>query len=86
MEDMKITELRSLAKRLGMGGYSKLRKDDLVGFIINDLSSRVPRRPPGPTQRRPFPTPRPPVPTPRSQEFKFYQLKPKRVTNAEPQT
>ena len=70
-----------------MKGYSKLRKDDLVYFIVSNLNSRVPRRPPAPAPKPP--TPKPPTlkpPTPRPPEFKPYQLKPKRGKNAGPQT
>ena len=53
MNDMKVTDLRSLAASLGMRGYSRLRKDDLIDFIKNNLSSRPPPRPaPRPTQLR----------------------------------
>ena len=62
---MKVTDLRSLARQLGMRGYSKLRKDDLIDFINNNLSSRPPPRPAprltGPHEWRPPPrsAPRP---------------------------
>ena len=79
---MNITELRSLAKQLRMKGYSNLRKDDLVYFIVSNLSMRVPQRPPAPAPKPP--TPKPPIPRP--PEFKPYQLKPKRGTNTGPQT
>ena len=75
MENMKVTELRSSAKQLGMKGYSKLRKDDLVYFIVSNLSLRVPQRPPAPAPKPP--TLRPP-------EFKPYQLKSKTGKNAVP--
>ena len=56
---MKVTDLRSLARQLGMRGYSKLRKDDLIDFINNNLSSRPPPRPAprptGPHEWRPPP-------------------------------
>ena len=50
MENMKVTELRSLAKQLGMRGYYRLKKVDLIGFIINNLSlSVLPRQTSKPT-------------------------------------
>ena len=50
---MKVTDLRSLARQLGMRGHSRLRKDDLIDFIKDNLSSRPPPRPaPRPTQPR----------------------------------
>ena len=42
---MKVTDLRSLARQLGMRGYSRLRKDDLIDLIEDNISSRPPPRP-----------------------------------------
>ena len=53
MNEIKVTDLRSLARQLGMRGYSRLRKDDLIDFIKDNLSSRPPPRPAArPTQPR----------------------------------
>ena len=57
MNEMKVTDLRSLGRQLGMRGYSRLRKDDLIDFIKDNLSSRPRPRPasrpaPRPTQPR----------------------------------
>ena len=47
MNDIKVSDLKSLARQLGMRGYSRLRKDDLIDFINDNLRSR-PRPRPGP--------------------------------------
>ena len=68
MNEMKVTDLRSLARQLGMRGYSRLRKDDLMDFIKDNLSSRPPPRPaPRPPPR---PTPRPTQPRQPSVRFR----------------
>ena len=55
MERLNLLTLRSLAKSLGMRGYSKLRKFQLIDFIKDDLSSRpsppIPPRPLRPTPK-----------------------------------
>ena len=67
---MKVVELKALAKGRGLRGYSKLKKDELITFLQNNL--------------RPTPAPRPkPMPSvrlrqPDSQNPRPYQLKPKR--------
>ena len=46
MERLKVTELKALSKSLGLRGYSRLNKDDLVKLIMDHLISRprpVPR-------------------------------------------
>ena len=40
MERMIVKELISLAKHFGMRGYSRLRKNYLINFKIDDLRSR----------------------------------------------
>ena len=45
MDNMKVTDLRSLARQLGMRGYSRLRKNDLIDFIKGNLRLRPPPRP-----------------------------------------
>ena len=42
---MKVSELKSPARQLGMRGYSRLRKDDLIDFIKDNIRSRTPPRP-----------------------------------------
>ena len=42
MDNMKLANLKALAKRIGMRGYSRLRKSDLIDFIRNNLLSRMP--------------------------------------------
>ena len=61
---MKVTDLRSLARQLEMRGYSRLRKDDLIDFIKDNLSSRPPPRP------APRPAPRPTQPRHPSVRFR----------------
>ena len=55
MESLNLKSLRSIAKRLGLRGYSRLRKDNLIDFIKDNLSSSSPPKPvPRPTlQTRP---------------------------------
>ena len=78
MERLKVKELRALSKSLGLKGYSKLHKSDLVKLVMDHLNSRPkpvpkPRPPKPPIQQRP---PIPPRPPPRPQmDFKPYQLK-----------
>ena len=71
MERLKVVELKALCKGLGLRGYSRLRKVELIRSIMDHLSSRprpIPRarrvRPPKPTRPPPPPPPRP-VPPPR---------------------
>ena len=60
---LKVKELKPLSKSLGLRGYSRLNKSDLIKLIMDYLNSR-----PRPTPRphpRPCPTPHPtPQPTP----------------------
>ena len=73
MERLKVVDLKALSKSLGLRGYSRLRKAELVKLIMDHLSSR-PRLIPRPHQvikplegiirhRPPKPT-RPPPPAP----------------------
>ena len=40
MERLKVVDLKALFKSLGLRGYSRLRKADLVKLIMGHLSSR----------------------------------------------
>ena len=42
---MKVTDLRFLARQLGIRCYSRLRKDNLIDFIKDNLRSRAAPRP-----------------------------------------
>ena len=46
MERLKVTELKALSKSLGLKGYLRLNKADLVRLIMDHLNSR-----PGPVPR-----------------------------------
>ena len=75
MERLKVTELKALSKSLGLRGYSRLNKADLVKLIMDHMNSR-PRPVPWPPQpndppkdvikRRPPKPTRPPPPPPQS--------------------
>ena len=66
MKSMKVPELNAHAKYLGLKGYSKLRKDELIPLLTPPAPT--PRtRPPKPTRRPPPPpTLLPPTPKPDS--------------------
>ena len=49
MERLKVADLKALSKSLGLRGYSRLRKAELVKLIMDRLSSR-PRPRPQPCQ------------------------------------
>ena len=51
MERLKVKELKALSKSLGLSGYSKLNKSDLVKLVMGHLNSK-----PRPT---PLPHPHP---------------------------
>ena len=79
---MKVVELKALAKKHGLRGYSRLKKAELITFLQNNLQPTNTRPPPQmstweSSTRPPRPT-RPPPPPPRQPELKPYQLKPKR--------
>ena len=82
MERLSLKTLRSIAKRLELRGYWKLKKSQLIDFIVAGLDSRrsPPPPPPSPQKRPPKPTrpPPPPPPPPTLRKFKPYQLKAKR--------
>ena len=80
MERLNLKTLRSITKRLELRGYSKLRKSQLIDFIIAGLDSRRSPPPPPPRKRPPKSTrlPPPPPPSPLPRKFKPYQLKAKR--------
>ena len=59
MENMKVPELKALAKERGLRRYSKLRKAELIVLIRNNPAPPAPQiRPPRPT-RPPFRPDRP---------------------------
>ena len=74
MERLKVVELKASSKSLGLRGYSRLRKADLVKLIQDHLASR-PRPVPRPQQvmkppkdvirERPSKPMRPPLPPPK---------------------
>ena len=93
MERLKVVELKALWKSLGLRGYSRLRKVELVKLIMDHLSSRA-RPIPRPRQvikplesiirhrptkptRPPLPPPPRPIPPPRPPVFQRYQLREK---------
>ena len=57
-ENMRVVDLKALAKERGLRGYSRLNKAELNAFIRNNLQPRT-RPPPIPATRQ-IPTPRPP--------------------------
>ena len=59
-ENMRVAELKALAREHGLRGYSRLRKAELIALLQNNLSP-----PPAPCARPPKPTRgcRPPKPT-----------------------
>ena len=59
-ENMKIVDLKALAKEHGLRGYSKLRKAQLIASL-REQSTRPPEPRPMPPPR-PIPAPRPPTP------------------------
>ena len=62
--------LRSIAKRLELQGYSKLRKSQLIDFIVAGLEYRQsPPLPPPPSPPPPPPSP-PTPPSPRKRPLK----------------
>ena len=61
MENMKVPELKALAKERGLKRYSKLRKAELIALLTVQV--------PAPRTRPPKPT-RPPPPPPNRQERK----------------
>ena len=66
MERLNLKTLRSIAKRLELREYSRMRKSQLIDFIVAGLDSRrsapPPPPPPPPRKRPPKPTKRPPPP------------------------
>ena len=67
-ENMRVTELKALARERGLRGYSRLRKAELIELLRNiqpramDLRPPASRRPPPIPAPRPIPTLRPPRP------------------------
>ena len=43
MNNKTVHELRSIAKDKGLRGFYKLRKDDLVAFLLEQLEQSAPR-------------------------------------------
>ena len=58
---MRVAELKALVKGLGLRGYSRLKKDELIAFIQNNLQCT---RPPRPTRPPPPPPLVPPLQAP----------------------
>ena len=52
MENMRMPELKALARESGLRGYSKLRKAELIAFLQNN-KRRQPQRPQQPQQPAP---------------------------------
>ena len=93
MERLKVVELKALSKSLGLRGYSRLRKAELVKLIVDHLSSRprpiprphqvikplegIIRRRPPKPTRPPSPPPPRPIPPPRPPAFQRYQFREK---------
>ena len=68
MNNMKVSDLKALAKERGLRGYSRLRKAELITFLQNNLQPRT--RPPRPT--------RPPPPSPlQAQSVRFRPDRPR---------
>ena len=80
MERLNLNTLRSIAKRLELQGYLKLRKSQLIDFVVAEMDSRQSPPSPPPRKRPTKPTrpPPPPPPPPPPRKFKPYQLKAKR--------
>ena len=64
MENMKVPELKALAKERGLRRYSKLRKAELIALLQTPPpAAAAPRtRPPRPNRPSPPPPPPPSVP------------------------
>ena len=93
MERLKVVDLTALFKSLGLRGYSRLRKAELVKLIMDHLSSRprpiprpcqvikptegIIRRRPPKPTRPPPPPPPRPIPPPRPPVSQRYQLREK---------
>ena len=69
MDNMKLADLKALAKRLGMRGYSRFRKSNLIDFIIDFLLLRMPPISTPRPQRIPPPRPQRRIPPPRPQRL-----------------
>ena len=64
MENMRVPDLKALAKERGLRRYSKLRKAELIALLIAQATPPLP----APRTRPPKPTRPPPPPPPNSQE------------------
>ena len=67
MENMKVPELKALAKERGLKRYSKLRKAELIALLTAQAMPPPPAprtRPPKPTRPPPPPPPQPSPPKP----------------------
>ena len=51
-ETLRVPELKSLARDLGLRNYSRLRKTELVPLLQNNRPPTPRTRPPPPLQRR----------------------------------
>ena len=52
MENMKVPELKALAKEQGLKRYSKLRKAELIALLIVQVPAPCTRPPPPPPNRQ----------------------------------
>ena len=63
-KNMRVAELKAIAREHGLRGYSRLRKTEFIALLQNDLRpTPAPRPIPAPRTRPPRPT-RPPPPSP----------------------
>ena len=58
-ENMRVVDLKALAKERGLRGYSRLKKAKLIAFIRDNLQPRARSSPREPIDDRPRPPPRP---------------------------
>ena len=58
-ENMKVTELKALARERGLRGYSWLRKAELIELLQNNQLRARDLRPPASWRSLPIPAPRP---------------------------
>ena len=63
MERLKVKELKALSKRLGLKGYSKLNKSDLIKLLMEHLDSKPASRPRNDFPNKSSELPKAPTPT-----------------------
>ena len=64
-ENMRVVDLKALAREHGLRGYSRLRKAELIALLRDNLRPSA-----RPTLRDPRPIP-PPMPTPRPKSLEI---------------